>query len=489
MRFFKYFLLIIIVLVFLVAPWQFSRAGVLDFFYKTRDILSVAGNKLLYNDESIILRGVAVGNPYSRDYVYNRDSNDYKIIRDEWSSNVVRLSVHPGLYKRYERFMKSSLEDEIEAARKQNMFVIVDWHVIGEPNGWEKKMHWGGSDTLYYDSDLSIAEEFWKYMAVKYRSDRGVMFEIWNEPQNKNRDLSWSDIRGYMQRLYDIIRSQGADNVIIAPGVYWSYDLRNIRNNPLQGENIAYAWHNYPENSSLTDWESAVDGIYNQYPLLVTEWGFGSNPDNWHYAKPEDFGEKMKNFIIDKELHFTAWCWHGQWHPAMLRKNWHDLTVFGEFTKNFLDDFDEIGGVMEKINDFIESGVDYNTLSLGKGERLAVIFSFKEAFGRSPQDQRDYDDIIKIARGHWPSQRSLSAEEEAKKHFREVYLRWPDMNNQNDNAAVTVMAYGLRQKAVNRSLDSEAQALGFFKSIYGRLPSSTDDWNILQAITYSGATR
>ncbi len=489
MKYFKYFSYIIAIVVVFLMPWSFTRAGVLDFFYKTTDILSVMGNKLLYNNNPIILRGVAVGNPYSRQYVYNRDSSDYEIIKKEWSSNVVRLSVHPGVYKRYKKFMKNALKDEIEAARKQGMFVIVDWHVIGEPNGWEKTMHWGGVDTLYYSSDMSLAEEFWKYMAAEYRNDRGVMFEIWNEPQNKNRDLSWNDIRGYMERLYEIIRTQGANNVIIAPGVYWSYDLRNIRNNPLKGENIAYAWHNYPEDLNLTTWDNAIDGLYNQYPILVTEWGFGSDPNNWHYSKSTDFGDKIKDFIIEKGLHFTAWCWHGEWHPAMLRKNWHDLTEFGVFTKKFLSDFEEIGDVMEKINYFIDKGVDENTKSLGKGERLAVLYSFKEAFGRSPQSDLDYEDAIKIARGHWPTQRSLKAEEEARNNFWTIYRRGPNMNNQYDNAAITVMAYGLRQKAVNRNLNSEARALGFFKAIYGRMPSSTKDWNILQAITYSGATR
>jgi len=63
------------------------------------------------------------------------------------------------------------------------------------------------------------------------------------------------------------------------------------------------------------------------------------------------------------------------------------------------------------------------------------------------------------------------------------------MNNKNDEAAVVVMAYGLRQRAENRNLDSEAQGLKIFKAIFKYLPSTTKDWNILQAITYSGATR
>ena len=63
------------------------------------------------------------------------------------------------------------------------------------------------------------------------------------------------------------------------------------------------------------------------------------------------------------------------------------------------------------------------------------------------------------------------------------------MGNPNDNAAVVVIAYGLRQKAENRNLDSERQGIRIFENIYGHLPQTTEEWNIMQSITYSGATR
>lgn len=63
------------------------------------------------------------------------------------------------------------------------------------------------------------------------------------------------------------------------------------------------------------------------------------------------------------------------------------------------------------------------------------------------------------------------------------------MENSADNAAVTIMAYGLRQKAENRNLYSEKTGIKTFESIYGYSPKTTQDWNIMQAITYSGASR
>ncbi len=141
------------------------------------------------------------------------------------------------------------------------------------------------------------------------------------------------------------------------------------------------------------------------------------------------------------------------------------------------------------INTFITYGVDDNTHRLGEGERAAVINSFKSAYGNLPNTEEELSDVIKIANGRWPSKTNINADNRAKEEFRNIYKREANMNNSHDNAAVTIMAYGLRQRAENRNLSSESAGLNTFRHIYGRLPQSTEDWNILQAITYSGATR
>ena len=44
-------------------------------------------------------------------------------------------------------------------------------------------------------------------------------------------------------------------------------------------------------------------------------------------------------------------------------------------------------------------------------------------------------------------------------------------------------------QAENRNLESEKKGIVTFKNIYGHTPKETEDWNIMQAITYSGSTR
>lgn len=141
------------------------------------------------------------------------------------------------------------------------------------------------------------------------------------------------------------------------------------------------------------------------------------------------------------------------------------------------------------LNNFITYGSDLNTKKLGAGERAAVIYSYKSAFNKLPTSEGEIADVIKIANGRWPSATSLSAENQARIQFKKIYRREANMNNSNDNAAITIMAYGLKQKAENRNLSSEANGIKTFKVIYGRNPNNTEEWNVMQAITYSGAKR
>ena len=143
----------------------------------------------------------------------------------------------------------------------------------------------------------------------------------------------------------------------------------------------------------------------------------------------------------------------------------------------------------DMVNNFVTYGVDDNTKKLGAGERAAVLHSYKEVYGKLPEGETEMTEVIKIANGRWPSEVNLEAEAESVKIFVTIYGRQPDLTDAHDVAAIKIMTYGLRQKAQNRNLYSEGRALKTFKEVFGHVPETTADWNILQAITYSGAAR
>lgn len=482
-----------------------TKAGFFDFLFGGKEALNrlkVSGREMFFEQKPVLLRGVAVGDPHSRQVIDDRTITDYEMISKEWKANVVRLSVHPGVYRMDEEKGKKILEEEVAAARDQGLFVIIDWHVIGFPNGWYKPCKFGEDHYYSYSSNFNTARNFWKYAAIQFRGDNGVMFELWNEPAD-NKDQAWSKIKPYMERLYDVIRSNGAENVVIAPGVWWTYDMRGIKGDPLKGDNIAYAWHNYPQDGRYLKWSEALDNLQEKYPIFVTEWGFETEEGTIYYDKDKTYYTAFKKFLAEKNLHFTAWCWHSIWKPRMFEANWLDLSEFGKEIKNLLSEISQNNGNYKKeqvqavtvsynanSTKYIENGLgDANSIKLGRGERIAVVNSYKLAFGKEPQNQSEMNDLIKIANGYVPTAKSDSAEAKANINFQFVYKRQADMNNKFDNNAVMIMAYGLRQRAGNRNLKSEKAGLNTFKSVYLRLPANTKDWNVMQAITYSGAKR
>jgi len=139
-----------------------------------------------------------------------------------------------------------------------------------------------------------------------------------------------------------------------------------------------------------------------------------------------------------------------------------------------------------RLNYFITYGTKSAKI-LGTGERSGVLSSYQSAFGKLPRTETDWQDLIKIANGRWPLATSASALAKAKVSFKRLYGREAKLNHKNDNAAVTIMAYGLRP--AKRNLNSEKAALRSFRYFIRRAPASALDWDMVRAIAYSGAKR
>jgi|GEM_PF-3069580 len=145
--------------------------------------------------------------------------------------------------------------------------------------------------------------------------------------------------------------------------------------------------------------------------------------------------------------------------------------------------------MQEALTTFVTYGVDSNTKDLGAGERAAVVRSYQSAYGKLPDSDKELEDMIRIANGRFPSERNETSEKRANMQFKRIFKRVANLKNDNDRAAIMVMAYGLRQAAENRNLKSESSGIITYKAVYGSVPQKTEEWNIMQAITYSGASR
>jgi hypothetical protein len=305
-------------------------------------LLQVDGNRLTYGGRRVTLRGVCVG-----DVVLARDASrtgDYRTIRRDWNANCVRIGVAPTSWRKDRSATLRALETDVAAALKQRLFVLIDWHTIGWPDGYYQVPTWDGPITDLYDSDFTLATDFWRTMARTYGKDGRVAFHLWCEPVYTADDWktplgsTWPKLRPYFERLTKTIRAEGAPNLVIASGNRWAYDLVGIRKRPLSDRNTAYEWHVYGghDENDPKEWARKLDGLDRVAPVLVTEWGYDANTTSHFKGTRETFGKPFLRFMETRGMSWTAWCWHPTWGPTMLQRDWAQPTEFGGFVKESL---------------------------------------------------------------------------------------------------------------------------------------------------------
>ncbi|UIJ74129.1 cellulase family glycosylhydrolase [Aurantimonas sp. HBX-1] len=300
----------------------------------------MGGARLTLGGEDVALRGVAVGDPLLVRAA--RPVNDYALLRRDWGSNTVRLSVHPGLWRREPRRMMDALEQEVVGARSEGQFVIIDWHAIGWPDGkrFEPEPGWGLPADAY-DCDLALAGSFWEIMAIRFGADQGVMFELWNEPVRLENSRvpspwgrDWAELRPIFGSLVARVRKYAA-NLVLATGGNFASDLTGIAEDPLDDGNTAYSWHVYPSTvaGGFSELDRLLAGLPENRPVIVTEWGFGGRETHLR-GDAAGFGETfLRQFIEARGLHWTAWCWHPEWTPALIEPDWETPTQYGHWIK------------------------------------------------------------------------------------------------------------------------------------------------------------
>ena len=138
------------------------------------------------------------------------------------------------------------------------------------------------------------AERAWQVLAPMFAGDNGVMFELYNEPGLLNTRANWLTwlnggqvIAGSvtcqavgMQTLVNDIRADGADNVIILPGLNTEQTLAGVPKvtDPTspQDPQFAYAVHYPLLTAPPTTWDAAFGNLAAKKPVILTEWNANS---------------------------------------------------------------------------------------------------------------------------------------------------------------------------------------------------------------------
>lgn len=251
---------------------------------KGTDLVDKSGNK--YQLKGVSTHGIAWFPQY-----LNKDA--VKTIRDDWGANLIRIAMYSDENNGYcsggnKDEQKKLVCSGVDAATELGMYVIIDWHVLGD-----------GNPLVHKDE----AKKFFDEMSKKYKNNSNVIYEICNEP---NGGCQWSDIKKYANEIIPVIKANDPEAVIIVGTPTWSQDVDVAANDPITGyTNIMYAIHFYAATHTDGIRNKAIAAISAGIPIFVSEFSICDASGNGGI----DYNQADEWFkLIDKyNLSYAGW--------------------------------------------------------------------------------------------------------------------------------------------------------------------------------------
>ena len=212
--------------------------------------LNVRGTQLVdEHGQDLMLRGVSFGwhNWWPRFY----NAGTVKWLKDDWGCNVVRaaMGVEPnGAYLSRPGWSKEKIKAVVDAAIKEGLYVIIDWHS--------------------HNIRLPEAKEFFIEMANTYGKYPNVIYEIFNEPERQ----SWADVKSYSIDVINAIRTIDPDNIILVGSPHWDQDVHLVADDPITGQtNLMYSLHYYAATHKQPLRDRGDYALSKGLPLFISE--------------------------------------------------------------------------------------------------------------------------------------------------------------------------------------------------------------------------
>ena len=274
----------------------------------------------------------------------------------DWNCNTIRLPLNQNRWfgemeqqNDGGRLYRLIVDEIVRYISENGCYVIIDLHNFAI-EGQAREIH---SAPEIYDMPNMKSVDFWQDVAARYANAPAVLFDLYNEPH----DESWNvwKFGGWvrtnltvdttyqspgMQALLDVVRSTGAENVVIAGGLDWGYDLRGIPEYALDDPygNIVYGTHIYPWKGNEADWNRSVGHVIGRFPILVGEVGCEPNSVPWPSYDPYTWAVEVLSYINEHRLNWTAWCFHPSAGPCLIKDWTYEPTPYwGDFVKEALE--------------------------------------------------------------------------------------------------------------------------------------------------------
>ena len=214
--------------------------------------LQVNGNQLCdRSGNPVVLRGVSFGwhNIWPR--FYNKKA--VKWLVNDWHATIVRASMGIQIEDNYlenPEFAEKCITAVVDAAIKNGVYVIIDWHA--------HTMH------------TQEAKAFFSRMAQKYGKYPNVIYELYNEPI----DDSWESLKAYAKEIIAEIRKYDPDNIILMGCPHWDQDIHLVAETPIEGvTNVMYTLHFYAGTHKDYLRDRLEAAVKSGLPVFVSECG------------------------------------------------------------------------------------------------------------------------------------------------------------------------------------------------------------------------
>ena len=268
--------------------------------------LSVNGTQLVdQNGNPVQLRGISThGLSWFPNFV---DQNAFRQFREEWNVNVMRLAMYTHENGGYctdgnKENLKNIIYRGVQYATDNDMYVIIDWHVLQEQN-----------PNVYKEE----AKKFFSEMSEKYKDYDNVIYEICNEP---NGGVGWSEVKSYAEEIIPVIRANDEKAIILVGTPNWSQRVDEAANDPITGyDNIMYTLHFYAATHKDDLRNTMVNAINAGLPVFVSEYGICDASGNGGLDK--DSAQKWVDTMNSYGVSYICWALANKNESAALIKS------------------------------------------------------------------------------------------------------------------------------------------------------------------------
>lgn len=220
-------------------------------FVKQNGQLRVEGTSLVnQSGEKIALRGMSFGWHCYHPRFYNKGA--VKWLKNDWKCNVVRAALgveqSDNSYLKQPAASKKLIKNVIEAAIKNDIYVIVDWHS--------------------HNINLKEAKVFFDEISKEYGKHPHVIYEIFNEPDEE----TWNEVKAYSEEVIKVIRANDPDNIILVGSPRWDQEVQLPAADPIKGfSNLMYTMHFYAGTHEKWLRDRTDEAIAKGLPIFISE--------------------------------------------------------------------------------------------------------------------------------------------------------------------------------------------------------------------------